>query len=492
MPQSFARFAKNRGLLRRNFAAAGLDTPSETISDVWFGSFARSGPAFRSLHLEPPVTRFLRGSFRLGCEQLELRETPSVASATLAAGTLSISTDDLATQATVVVSGSNFVVKDVPAKKSWTFAKSAVTTIEFHGGAGNDSFSAANLTVPVKAWGGDGNDSLTGGNGNDFLSGGAGKDTLVGGPGVDVLIAIDNGVTDSVNGGTGADSIWVDQTGTTKDTVLSPAAEDRVWYVAAFANGADRSLDGDSIADPAATGGAVMRSFASNPLFAKAGPKPSDVSQGQIGDCWLLAGLSAIAQDKSVLIRQSIVPFGDGTYGVALGGKFYRLDADLPTYSWSASTPYYAGLGAENSLWVALAEKAYAHYRTGQNSYASLNGGLGVEVNRAFGSTKAGETMSSSYKTAAAMATDIYTRWNGKQAVTIGIYSAPGLPLITSHMYSVASVTRNSSGVVTSITLRNPWGIDGIVKDSNPNDGLVTLTPAQLFQCYFVLDYGTV
>ena len=48
-------------------------------------------------------------------------------------------------------------------------------------------------------------------------------------------------------------------------------------------------------------------------------------------------------------------------------------------------------------------------------------------------------------------------------------------------MYTVMYVTCDSSGVVTSITLRNPWGYDGAGNDSNPYDGLVTVTPDQLF-----------
>src|SRR4029434_10803111 len=105
------------------------------------------------------------------------------------------------------------------------------------------------------------------------------------------------------------------------------------------------------------------------------------------GDCWVLSGLGAIANDDAHALRQNIVDFDDGTYGVHLGTKFYRVDADLAVANSSSTSPVYAKLGAQNSMWVAVAEKAYAHYRTGANSFASIEGGWSVDVNKAFGAT---------------------------------------------------------------------------------------------------------
>lgn len=63
-------------------------------------------------------------------------------------------------------------------------------------------------------------------------------------------------------------------------------------------------------------------------------------------------------------------------------------------------------------------------------------------------------------------------------------------PLVMCHMYSVASVARNAYGIITSIVLRNPWGVDGVGNDSNRYDGLVTVTPAQLMQYVGAINYG--
>src|SRR6185312_11532202 len=87
------------------------------------------------------------------------------------------------------------------------------------------------------------------------------------------------------------------------------------------------------------------------------------------------------------LIRQNVVDFDDGTYGVRLGNNFYRVDNELPVANLAngavSSNLTNAGLGAQNSMWAAIVEKAYAHYR-GSNTYASVAGGGSTEVFNAF------------------------------------------------------------------------------------------------------------
>ena len=72
-----------------------------------------------------------------------------------------------------------------------------VQKVFFNGGDGNDILDASQTFVPVTAWGGVGNDSLTGGHGNDYLDGNEGNDTLVGGAGADTFVVGANG-TDTI------------------------------------------------------------------------------------------------------------------------------------------------------------------------------------------------------------------------------------------------------------------------------------------------------
>jgi hypothetical protein len=409
--------------------------------------------------------------------------------------------------------------------QTWKYGASSVGSLEFHGGTGNDRFESQVALLMVRAFGGAGNDTLIGNSGNDELDGEAGSDVLLGmagddfltggtgddqlngregidrlwgGDGNDVLLAIDASTSDQVQSDAGADIVWVDR----KEAPGSLTETDRVSYVASFANGADRTLDGDRIADPTSINGFSYRQFKDRPLFSSLGPSITDIDQGSVGDCWLLAGLGAIALDRPDAIRENVVDFNDGTYGVHLGSKFYRVDNDLPARLTSGNyvlqpdpVPVGAGLGAERSMWVAVIEKAYAHYRGG-NSYSSLGGGWAIAVNRAFRTAAAGDRAFNDYGSAPALANEIYNRWSTHQAVTVGITgkkaTSGNVPLLMPHMYSVYSVERNAAGTVTDIELRNPWGYDGAGTDANPQDGLVSVTPTQLFDLIGRINWGQV
>jgi Ca2+-binding RTX toxin-like protein len=479
----------------------------------------------------------------LDVESLENRKLMSVSQISLdksrffnSEAYLIIKTDDSATSVDVRKVGSDVVVRDLTTSRSWNFAANQVTRVDFIGGAGNDRFINSVPNLRTNAWGqggddylegsnaddfladsagndtlvgnggndtlfaGAGNDVLLGGSGDDWLRGGdgadqlngqAGADNLDGGSGDDVLIAIDSDFGDRLHGSTGSDTLWVDLDGARTDRNTDPRAEDKVQSVTRFANGADRTLDGDRLADPAVPAGYTARAFAGNPLFAKSGPGIDDIQQGRLGDCYLLAGLGAIAKDAPQTLRQNIVDFNDGTYGVRMGNSFYRVDNDLPVSSGFSSNPAFAALGREKSMWVAVVEKAFAQYRSGQNSYASIEWGTGDEAYRAFGYTATGSSRFSAYRSATHLANDISSRLNSRQAVTLGFHNGSGAPIETKHEYTVVSVERNTAGSITGIVLRNPWGHDGGGStDSNPGDGRITVTPSQIFRYHGTMYWG--
>ncbi|QOV88072.1 C2 family cysteine protease [Humisphaera borealis] len=358
------------------------------------------------------------------------------------------------------------------------------------GNAGNDTLHAADFSSN-KLIGDDGNDALFGYAGDDYLNGGAGTDTMSGGDGNDTLIAIDGGINDTLTGGAGTDVMWGDRQSflffSLNDTVTDASAFENtrtVKMVTSFRNGADKSLNGDNIADP--TDGTNYKNFSSNPLFGSSGPSANDIDQEAVGDCWILAPLGAVAQDSPWRIRGMVVDFGDGTYGVSLGNSFYRVDADLPTQSALSNDQTYQGLGQGNSLWAALVEKAYTHHRTGANTYASLAGGDPADSMRQFNVQSVGQSYFAPGGSSAAVANSIYTHWNSWQSTDICTGSvAAGSPLVGGHCYTVTSVTRNSSGVVTNVRVRNPWGPDNT--GGNP---FVDLTPAQLAACEIWVTWG--
>ena len=50
--------------------------------------------------------------------------------------------------------------------------------------------------------------------------------------------------------------------------------------------------------------------------------------------------------------------------------------------------------------------------------------------------------------------------------------------------YIVDAVVKDSVGNVTSIRLRNPWGVDDAA-GFGANDGFITLTPQQFLQAFW-------
>jgi hypothetical protein len=316
------------------------------------------------------------------------------------------------------------------------------------GGEGNDMLLGESGNDLL--WGGKGNDTLLGGIGNDQLMGDAGRDQLNGGAGRDkfwggndrdVVIAIDNEVDDYLDGGSGEDVLWVDDKLDTH--IVDSASGNTIQRVAKFANGADKTLDSDNIKDP--TGKTLAKNYGA--LFGPNGPRAWDVDQGALGDCWLLAGLGAIANTNQNDITSNVVDFNDGTYGVKLGDKFYRVDNELPTNGGAADT--------KNGTWVAVVEKAFAHYRKGTNTYQSLDGGLSKEVFAALGG-KNNTYKANNYSSETSMINDLWNKFSqGYSLVAHFAVKSGGL-----HAFTITGFTRNTAGKITGVTIRNPWGID--------------------------------
>lgn len=444
------------------------------------------------------------------CQALEVRRLLSAVTAAFnsTSAVLTVTgtpaADQISLRRTAVVNTARFKVEVLagsPQKVIFTARSEVVKQIVVNAGSGNDVVSvltgSAAPTQPTTLNGGTGNDrlrggpfsdTLIGGPGDDYLNGGSGRDTLRGDDGNDILIAIDNGTVDTVVGGSGCDVIWGDRSSTARDTITDASAFESsrtVRLVTSFANRADKTLDGDRIADPSDQ--TTYRSFAGKPLFASAGPTAADVDQGQLADCWLLGQLGSVAQSSPLAVRASVVDFGDNTFGVALGKNFYRVDADLPVYAGS-TTPKFAGLGVGGSLWVAIVEKAYAIHRFAiaagdvRGQYYDLEYGDPGDTLRALGATGVAFGYYTDARSAGFTA-DLLSKWDGKQALSFSTgYSAPP-ELVTCHTYTVIAVSRDAAGKVTSFRVRNPWGNDA-------GTTTVDLRPAQLAGVEFWMTWG--
>lgn len=123
------------------------------------------------------------------------------------------------------------------------------------------------------------------------------------------------------------------------------------------------------------------------PLFAR---QPGDARaitvtdphQGQIGDCYFVATMAAVAHTDPGLIRSRIKSNGDGTYDVTL--KSWLLGNDeVVTVSDHIYTnvingrPTYAQgnpAGGTNEIWPSVLERAYAKWRGGYDTASNSEG----------------------------------------------------------------------------------------------------------------------
>ncbi|MCB9778679.1 MAG: hypothetical protein H6742_08970 [Alphaproteobacteria bacterium] len=111
---------------------------------------------------------------------------------------------------------------------------------------------------------------------------------------------------------------------------------------------------------------------------------PNDAKQGALGDCYLIAGMIAVARANPQAIKDIVKDNGDGTFDITLyiRTSYYgrprpetiTVDARLPVKG--QDSPLYAKQGdqegGQDELWVALIEKAVAQKKA---SYELISGG---------------------------------------------------------------------------------------------------------------------
>jgi hypothetical protein len=377
-----------------------------------------------------------------------------------------------------------------------TYYTGPVATIRINGNAGNDRlWIDANIRTGAILSGGSGIDTLVGGSGNDSLYGGDGRDYLYGFAGNDTIVSLGDGSVDRLYGGAGFDGFWGDMG---SDEIIVDATTDEIsggaiHRVGSFLSGAFGSvtltapmnLYGQQLADPTINSDATgYRNFSDRPLFSKNGPSPDDISQGSVGDCYLLASLGSIAKANAQSIRQSVVELGDGTFAVQFdsGGTrtYVRVDGDLPVFG---NYLAYANLGKQQSIWAAIIEKAYAFFRYGQGSYESLSGGFMNDVYRHMGFANPTSLFSASDSNA--LLQKLQADLASGKAVTLGTKTdVAGLPIMGGHAYMVDAVLTDSTGRFTGLRLRNPWGTDD-VPGNGANDGYITITAQQAYEAFW-------
>jgi hypothetical protein len=203
----------------------------------------------------------------------------------------------------------------------------------------------------------------------------------------------------------------------------------------------------------------------------------SDVNQGQVGDCNLLAPLAAVARAKPSAIRRLIETNSDGSYNVTLYYKdhfwndptAHTINVTSQFYTDASGAPIYAkfgSAGAVHELWVMLIEKAFAKWKGGFDAAAgAMSDREGLELITGKPATESSVSSGSeddllnaiSNALAAGDALTVrtcprnYQNWleNAADRQRMDTYH-----IVKTHAYSIESVDTTAK----TLNLRNPWG----------------------------------
>ena len=238
------------------------------------------------------------------------------------------------------------------------------------------------------------------------------------------------------------------------------------------------------------------------PLF-KDGPAPTDVQQGQLGDCYFPSAMAALTQNNSAAVQNMIKENGDGTYTVTFKEKDWatnrfkdvpiKIDGDLYVRSWGGPL-YGATLGSDKGektmeLWFPLIEKAYAQWKGSYNDIGS--GGLSNDVFEAV-LGKDGQFMSVSPGSEDRVFDTIKKAIDAKQPVSAGTHGEDQESLYTNtgvyadHSYSVLGYEEKNGEKY--VQLRNPWG-ESEPAGNGPNDGIFLLPIKDFTKLYSSVMY---
>lgn len=239
-------------------------------------------------------------------------------------------------------------------------------------------------------------------------------------------------------------------------------------------------------------------------------PNMNDINQGYVGDCYFLAPLASIAggnipnvnkpAGNSDALRELAVELPSGNIltqwkSKTSGGQYSYIQV-TKKFSNSYVTNSPKSVWGSTGVWGAALEKAFALYRSGQNSYSSINGGTIREAAQAFGFTETWDYnnrqgnnwqngVNYSILTQDQFRSTMNNAVGNRQIALLGsntatfpssnpLYVAQTSPVIGGHAYTYLWV-RNTGGQ-NIYTVRNPWGYD---PSGGVGAGVVELTESQ-------------
>ncbi|KAI5629924.1 calpain-8 [Silurus asotus] len=206
----------------------------------------------------------------------------------------------------------------------------------------------------------------------------------------------------------------------------------------------------------------------SKPQFIISGATRTDVCQGALGDCWLMAAIASLTINKDILARviypeQNFTDKYAGIFRFQLWqyGKWEEVVVDdlLPTINGKL---LFVNSADQNEFWSALLEKAYAKVN---GCYENLSGGHASEAQEDFtggiaewfslnnAPSNLFDIVKKALSRGSLLSTSISVNYVGKERLTQE-------QLVEKHAYSITDATEVQAkhGQFKLVRLRNPWG----------------------------------
>ncbi|XP_051512377.1 calpain-12 [Myxocyprinus asiaticus] len=212
------------------------------------------------------------------------------------------------------------------------------------------------------------------------------------------------------------------------------------------------------------------KEITSNAVFVEGTMGSTDICQGQLGNCWLLAALSCLTMHPTLFVK--VVPSGQSlseSYAGIFHFRFWQygewvevvVDDRLPVREGRLLFSYSR---TSNEFWSALVEKAYAKLI---GSYGSLKGGLISEGMEDFTggiayslpvSSRPPHVLWRAITAALARSSLLSCFIHATSVKDIGTVTSDGL--IKGHAYAIndSDKVQKGSDEVLLVRLRNPWG----------------------------------
>lgn len=243
-------------------------------------------------------------------------------------------------------------------------------------------------------------------------------------------------------------------------------------------------------ADDAKKGGVELRKAAGT--LAVEGFGADDPIQGQLGDCYFVSSMSAVANSHPELLKKALHDNCNGTYTVTLWqhdqmdqaprAVKITVDAKMPERD---GQPEYVGSRAGNELWPQILEKAYAQWK---GSYDGIEGGMGANALSALTGARPGffpvtgemsaDSVWAKLKSACANGGCVVADSTGFREKVSGV--------VGDHTYAVLGVEEKDGQRL--VKLRNPWGEKEPGHDGK-DDGIFELPIEKFVQAYGMVEY---